>query len=79
MENNDRFNYSFLGRLQCDCEYYLNFGNRNAKHCLWFEDEQEHVNAMKEIYNNFPDDKKPQWISYERILEYEKQMVQNNE
>ena len=28
------FRYQLLGRLQADCEYYLNYGNRNIKR-LW--------------------------------------------
>ena len=28
------FRYQLLGRLQADCEYYLNYGNRNIRR-LW--------------------------------------------
>ena len=29
---------------------------------------------MKELYNKFPKDKKPEWITLEDIEEYEKEM-----
>lgn len=63
-----------LDRLRNDCEYYLNYGNRNVKH-LWAENEQKHINEMKKLYNNFPEDKKPEWLTYEKILDYEKAMI----
>lgn len=65
----ERFNYMMLDRLRADCEYYLN-GNRNAKH-LWARDEEKHIAEMKRIWNWFPDDKKPEWLTWEQILEYE--------
>lgn len=70
------FNYQMLGRLQSDCEYYLGFGNRCKEH-LYYKDEQEHIDKMKELYNSFPNDEKPEWLTYEQILAYEKSMVNN--
>ena len=70
----EKFNCQMLSRLKMDCEYYLNYGNRYAKH-LWAGDEQKQINEMKKIYNGFPEDKKPEWLTYEKILEYEKLMV----
>lgn len=66
--------YQLLGRLQSDCEYYLNEGNRNTKR-LWAGNEVNQIRKMKEIYNSIPKDKKPKWITYEDILRYEKLMV----
>jgi hypothetical protein len=37
--------------------------------------EQEHIDAMKKLYNSFPADQKPEWLTWEQILEYEKEMV----
>jgi hypothetical protein len=70
----DKFNYQMLDRLRSDCNYYLGYGNRNSK-SLWANDEQEQINEMKKLYNSFSDDKKPEWLTYEQILEYEKEMV----
>lgn len=68
------FDYQLLDRLTSDCEYYLGMGNRNVKH-LYYDNEQKHIDAMKTLYNNFSDDVKPDWLTYEQILQYEKLMV----
>ena len=70
----NEFKYQMLGRLRSDCEYYLGFGNR-CKKCLYYLDEQEHIDGMKELFNSFSDDEKPEWLTYEEILSYEKAMV----
>lgn len=72
----ERFNYMMLGRLESDCKYYLGNGNRYAKH-LWAGDEKKQIEEMKRIYNSFTDDKKPEWLTWENILEYEKEMLKN--
>lgn len=72
----ERFNYMMLDRLKTDCEYYLGYGNKNPKH-LWAEDEVKHIAEMKRIWNWFSDDKKPEWLTMEQILEYEKALITN--
>lgn len=72
-KNPYEFQYMMLGRLQSDCEYYLNNGN----HCtgrLYHQDEKKQIAAMKELWNGFPEDAKPEWLSWAQILEYEKEM-----
>jgi hypothetical protein len=71
-DNDALFNYQLLGRLQQDCEYYLGHGNRAKKH-LWAGDEAEQIAKMKEIYEGLPE--KPEWITLEKISEYEAAMV----
>ena len=71
----ERLDYMMLGRLESDCKYYLGYGNRYTNH-LYYKDEQKHVNEMKKLYNSFPDDQKPEWLTYEQILDYEKLMTQ---
>jgi hypothetical protein len=73
-EDENKFNYMMLDRLRSDCDYYLGYGNRR-KNRLYYEDEQKHINRMKELYNSFPDNKKPEWLTYEQILNYEKLIV----
>jgi len=70
----NRFNYMLLDRLRTDCDYYLGYGNRNAKN-LWANDEKEQIAKMKDLYNGFTDDEKPEWLTYEQILQYEKSIV----
>jgi hypothetical protein len=72
-ESPNKFNYMMLDRMRSDCDYYLGYGNRNKKH-LCYHDEKEHIDKMKELYNSFPKDQKPEWLTYEQILEYEKEM-----
>lgn len=71
-DNRDHFNYQLLGRLQQDCEYYLGHGCRTKKH-LWAGDEAEQIAKMRELYNGFSE--KPQWITLEKIAEYEAAMT----
>lgn len=68
------YNYMILDRLRADCEYYLGNGNRHKKY-LWAGNEEEQIKEMKRLYNSFTDDKKPEWLTWEQILEYEKQLV----
>ncbi|MFS0643715.1 LPD11 domain-containing protein [Siminovitchia sp. 179-K 8D1 HS] len=70
----EKFNYQLLSRLKSDCEYYLGNGNRNKKH-LWAEDERDHINEMKKLYNSFDDNKKPEWLTWNDILNYEIKMI----
>lgn len=62
-----------LGRLQSDCEYYLNYGNRCIGR-LYHLDEKKQIAAMKKLWNELPDEGKPEWLTWEQILEYEKEM-----
>lgn len=69
-----KFLYQMLGRLKTDCEYYLGFGNRNAER-LWAKSETGQIEEMKKIWNSFSDDEKPEWLTWEQIEVYEKEMV----
>lgn len=69
----DEFRYQLLDRLKSDCDYYLGNGNRNDKH-LWAGNVKDQIQTMKDLYNSFSDDKKPEWISLEDIDNYEKEM-----
>ena len=66
-----KFNYMLLSRLQSDCEYFLGHGGRSTKH-LWASTVEEHIAKMKELYDLVPE--KPEWLSFEKILDYEKKM-----
>ena len=68
------FNYQLLARLQMDCEYYLGNGQRAVKH-LWADTEAEQIAKMKELYAQL--DPKPDWITLEKIEEYEAAMTVN--
>lgn len=70
----DSFKYMLLDRMKQDCNYYLGNGNRLAKY-LWVENEAEHIENMKALWNSFPEDAKPEWLTMEQIEEFEKEMI----
>lgn len=69
--SDSRFNYMMLDRLRCDCNYFLGHGNRCEKQ-LWAGNVKEHIAEMKRIWNEL--EEKPEWLSFEDILELEKKM-----
>lgn len=78
LKHSDEFKYQLLSRMQTDCKYFLGAGNR-AEKFLWAENVPEQIAYMRAIYNSFPDNKKPEWISLADIDEYEKKMLKLDE
>lgn len=68
------FNYMMLDRLQSDNDYYLKHPNEKN---LWAGNVDKQISEMKKLWNQLPKDKKPEWLSMEDILEYEKKMKNN--
>lgn len=68
-----KFNYVLLSRLQSDCDYYLGNGNRCARQ-LWAGNEQAQIDKMRELWDGFADDAKPEWLTMEQIDDYAKRM-----
>ena len=64
-----------LGRLQEDCNYYLRNGNGDENR-LWADNVEAQIAEMKKIWKKFPQGEKPEWLTWEEILEYEKKMEQ---
>lgn len=73
LQNDETFRYQLLGRMMTDCNYFLG-GNRLDKF-LWAGNVESQIAYMKALYNSFPDDKKPEWISLEDINNYEDAMT----
>jgi len=73
LEPSEKYRLKLLNRLNVDCIYFSGYGDRNIKH-LWAGNVPDHVEAMKIIYDSFPDDKKPQWITLDQIKKYETEM-----
>lgn len=67
--------YSLLGRLKSDCEYFLNYGNRDVKH-LWAGNVEDQINMMYEIYDRLPE--KPNWLTRKDIDMYYDQMCESS-
>lgn len=73
LNHDSKFRYMLLSRMQSDCEYYLGNGNHHSKH-LWATDEAKHIEYMLELWNSFPEQDKPEWLSYEQINSYATEM-----
>lgn len=73
LNRDETFRYMLLDRMRADCEYYLGNGNRLAKH-LWAGNEVDQIACMKALWNSFGEEGKPEWLSYDKILDYEKQI-----
>ena len=67
-----RYSYMLLDRCRCDCEYFLNWGNGSTKR-LWGITIKSHIAKMKELWDIVP--VKPDWLSYEQIEQYERNML----
>lgn len=67
-----KYEYMMLSRLQHDCDYFLGNGNRAEKH-LWAGNVKGQIEEMKRLWNLLPE--KPEWLSMEQILDYEKKMT----
>lgn len=74
--NKDTFKYQMLSRLQNDCDYFLKAGNRSPS-VLWAKNVDDHIKLMRDLYNSFSEEDKPEWITLDKIEEYEKEMKDN--
>lgn len=74
LQNDETFRYRLLDRMKTDCNYFLGNGNRLDKF-LWAGNVESQIAYMKALYNSFPDDKKPEWISLDDINNYEDAMT----
>lgn len=72
-----KFEYIFLGRLKSDCEYFLGHGHRYEKH-LWAGNVEDQIKEMKNTWNKFLEDLKPEWLTFKQIEKYEKAMLAND-
>lgn len=72
-DNKYKHTYMMLGRLQTDNDYFLGHGNRHEGH-LWAGNVDDQIKEMKKLWNQLPEDGKPEWLSMEDILEYERKM-----
>ena len=76
-DNKYKHTYMMLGRLQMDCEYFINNMGRydtdeHIKKHLWAGSVDEQIKEMKKLWNSLPI--KPEWLSMEEILVYESKM-----
>lgn len=68
-----KFEYQLLSRLKEDCNYYLG-ASRGFEPHLWAHTVEAQIEKMKELYQGFPEEGKPEWLTWEDILDYENKM-----
>lgn len=73
LKSEKRFRYMMLDRMRQDCEYYLRIGG--SANVLWAKDEKQHIQNMKDIWNSFDENDKPEWLTMEEIEQFEKRMI----
>ncbi len=66
--------YRQLSRMQSDCDYFLGNGAGHEKHLSCGSVENQ-IARMQELWDSFPDDKKPEWLSKEDIDGYAEKML----
>jgi hypothetical protein len=66
-----RFNHMMLSRMKGDCEYFLGHGNGS----LIILTPKDRIEEMKKLWNAFSDYGKPERLTWEQILKYEKDML----
>jgi len=70
-ETDQKYEYMLLGRLQMDCEYFINTAPYE-KH-LWAENTKDQIAKMRELWATLK--VKPEWITLEQIDQYAQQMT----
>ena len=73
LKHDEQYRYMLLSRMKSDCDYYLGNGNRYPGN-LWGKDEFKQIAYMKALWNSFGENEKPEWLTYEQILEYEQKI-----
>lgn len=69
------FRYRLLSRCIQDCKYFLGCGSRFSKY-LWGCCVENHIQAMRILWDSFSDDEKPEWTSLEEIEWFSKKMLE---
>ena len=77
LSRDDRFRYQLLDRMRQDCLYFLSYGRRDPRY-LWANDAVEQLVYMKAVWNSFPSDGKPEWMTMDDILSLEKRMLEGD-
>lgn len=71
-EDDFKFTYMMLSRLQHDMDYYLGCGNR-SNNALYYANPEEHIAEMRKLFESLPAAGKPEWLTWNDINDYEKQ------
>lgn len=76
-ERKFRFEYMMLSRLKDDCDGFLSDDDcrYHNPRGIWGTNVESHIRRMKEIWSKIPEDIKPEWLTFEQILDYESRMT----
>ena len=72
LNSEERLRRDLLKKFQDECDYYLNHGK--PKNWLYNGSPEEQIAAMKQLWESYPAEDKPEWLTWEQILEYEREM-----
>lgn len=70
----EQFRYQLLDRMKQDCNYFLDFGNRN-ENSLWAGNAKDHVAVMQALWESLP--QKPEWLTKEELADYAGKMLES--
>ena len=67
------FRYMLLDRMRSDCDYFLGCGHFQEEQ-LWAGNIADQIGYMKALWERFPAGMKPERLTMEQIISFEKQM-----
>ncbi len=73
LQQSPEFRYMLLDRMKQDCLYYLGAGNHMDKY-LWAGNVTEQISTMQAVWDSFPPDQKPEWLTESDISSFKEQM-----
>ena len=74
LTRDEKFRYQLLDRMRSDCAYYVGNGRIYGGNHLWAGNIKDQIAIRKGIWNSFPADGKPEWLTWEQIEAYEAEM-----
>lgn len=74
LSRDEKFRYQLLDRMRSDCAYYVGYGRIYGGNHLWAGNIKDQIAIMKAIWNSFPEDGKPEWLTWAQIEEFEAEM-----
>ena len=77
-EPTDKYKYMLLDRLKTDCSYYLGAGNRNPG-TLWAGSVGTHLDCMRLLWNSFPEEDRPEWLTLDDLGNFAQEMERKAE
>ena len=74
LPHNMAYAYAMLGRLKSDCEYVIANNIHMPHNFFWARNVEAQIKEMRDRWNAFEEDEKPEWLTMEQIDEYERKL-----